>query len=245
MCGRYAAAKDTDALVEQFAVEEVVDPAPAANYNVAPTTMVPMIVATAEDGRRQLRVVRWGLVTSWAKDVKVGARMINARWESLADKPAFRVPFMRRRAILPADGYFEWYRAAGGSASRPVKQPYFIHNASGQSLAMAGLFDFWRPAPDAPLLVSAAVVTTAASGPLAGLHDRMPLLLPESLHDAWLDRGAAFDPDLPGMAEALGAPRGLAAHPVGSAVNSVANNGSGLLAPLPQAAGPDLSGLVA
>jgi putative SOS response-associated peptidase YedK len=238
MCGRYAAAKDTDRLVEQFAVEEVAEPAPPANYNVAPTAMVPMVVAAADDGRRQLRLARWGLVPPWSKDMKSAARMINARWESLADKPAFRVPFARRRAILPADGYFEWYRAAA-AGGRPVKQPYFIHAASGDSLAMAALFDFWRPTPDAPLVVSAAVITTAARGELAQLHDRMPLLLPPDLFGPWLERDTPFDPAL--LPEHPTA--GLAAHPVGLAVNAVRNNGPALLEPISTATSPLAGGL--
>ena len=240
MCGRYAAAKDTDGLVEQFAIEEVVESAPRANYNVAPTAMVPMVIRSADDGRRQLRQARWGLVPPWSKDLKLGSRMINARWESLSDKPAFRVPFIRRRAILPADGYFEWLRMAA-SGAKPVKQPYFIHAASGESLAMAGLFDFWRPAPDAVAVVSATVITTAATGPLAQLHDRMPLLLPASLFQQWLDRDAPFDPGLLGEGT-MGTIR-LAAHPVGLTVNAVVNNGPQLIDPVVVANGLDLSGL--
>lgn len=240
MCGRYAAAKDTDRLVEQFAVEEVVEPAPAANYNVAPTATVAMVIRAVDDGRRQLRQARWGLVPPWAKDLKIGARMINARWESLVDKPAFRVPFAKRRAVLPADGYFEWFgRAAAGA--KPVKQPYFIYSESGESLAMAGLFDFWRPAPDADPVLSAAVITTAATGPLAQLHDRMPLLLPESLIPQWLDRSATFDPEL--IREVVLGDLELAARPVGLAVNAVRNNGPQLLDPVVFGDGPDLTGL--
>jgi putative SOS response-associated peptidase YedK len=238
MCGRYAAAKDTDRLVEQFAVEEVVEPAPPANFNVAPTAVVPMIVAAQEDNRRQLRQARWGLVPPWSKDMKSAARMINARWESLADRPAFRVPFARRRAILPADGYFEWFRPAG---SKTAKQPYFIHGASAESLAMAALFDFWRPTPDASPVVSVAVITTAAEGPLARLHDRMPLLLPVELFHPWLDRHAAFDTSL--LADPKVVRVGLAAHPVGRAVNAVSNNGPQLLEPVTPVSGPDLGEL--
>jgi putative SOS response-associated peptidase YedK len=239
MCGRYAAAKDTDRLVEQFAVEVVAEPAPPANYNVAPTATVPMVVAARDDGRRQLRVARWGLVPPWSKDMKSAARMINARWETLADKPAFRVPFARRRAILPADGYFEWFKVAQ-DGRRAGKQPYLIHSESGDSLAMAALFDFWQPNPDAPIVVSAAVITTAATGALAQLHDRMPLLLPTDLFGEWLARDAPFDPAWLPAHRRLG----LVAHPVGSAVNSVANNGPALLAPVPTGVGPDFSGLV-
>lgn len=230
MCGRYAASKDVDGLVEQFAVAEVVEAPPAPNYNVAPTDNVPMVVEAEQGGSRQLRVARWGLVPSWAKDVKVGARMFNARWESLADKPAFRVPFAKRRCLLPADGYFEWYRLATQGPGKPAKQPYFIHPVEGGSLALAGLFDFWRPTPDSPWVVSAAVVTTAATGPLAAIHDRMPVMVPREQFGAWLARGEPFPGPVPELPEAA-----LALYPVSCEVNSVRNKGPQLLAAIPAA----------
>lgn len=227
MCGRYAAAKDTAALVEQYGIAEVVEPAPAANYNVAPTLSVPMVVAHVADGRRELRQARWGLVPSWAKDVKVGARMINARWESLADRPAFRTAFVRRRAVLPADGFYEWYRPASGP-----KQPFFIHRRDGQSLALAAIFDFWRPDPQAPMLVSAAILTTAAVGALAVIHDRMPVVVPEEAIEAWLDRDHPYPGPQPSLPEQL-----WTAHPVAPKVNSTATSGPDLLAAV---AAPDI-----
>lgn len=227
MCGRYAAAKDTAGLVEQFGIAEVVQAAPAANYNVAPTVSVPMVVANVADGRRELRQARWGLVPSWAKDVKVGARMINARWESLAERPAFRNAFARRRAVLPADGYFEWYRPA----ARP-KQPFFLHRRDGQSLALAAIFEFWRPDPAAPMLVSAAILTTAATGPLAGIHDRMPVVVPADAIETWLDREHPYPGPQPSLPADI-----WVARPVATTVNSTANNGPDLLAAVPA---PDL-----
>ena len=119
MCGRYAAAKDTATLVEEFQVETVIDAAPGPNYNVAPTNQVAFVVDRPVDEasglQRQLRVARWGLVPSWAKDPKIGSRMINARWENAAEKPAFRSAFAKRRCLIPADGYFEWYAPAARS----------------------------------------------------------------------------------------------------------------------------------
>lgn len=239
MCGRYAAAKDTASLVEEFQVETVIDAAPGPNYNVAPTDQVAFIVDRPVDGsvegatgvQRQLRVARWGLVPSWAKDPKIGARMINARWENAAEKPAFRAAFARRRCLIPADGYFEWYLPAGGvtGAVRPAKQPYFIHRADGADLALAGLYEFWRPRPDDDWLVTVTVLTTDSTGPLAAIHDRMPVVIEPSGYSRWLDPGAAvgasFDATLPIDL--------LTAHPVSTAVNSVRNNSPDLLAPIP------------
>lgn len=229
MCGRYAAAKDTATLVEEFQVEAVIEPAPQANYNVAPTDQVAVVVARPVDDapvQRQLRTARWGLVPSWAKDPSVGSRMINARWENAASKPAFRAAFAKRRCLVPADGYFEWYRTAG---PKPRKQPYFIHRVDGTDLAMAGLLEFWRPDPQAPWLLTVAVLTVPSAGVVVPIHDRMPLVLPESAYTEWLDPArtvaADFSARLPMDL--------LMAHPVGTAVNSVRNNSPELLLPIP------------
>ncbi|MGV1005578.1 MAG: SOS response-associated peptidase [Candidatus Nanopelagicales bacterium] len=226
MCGRYASSKDTDGLVEAFEIDEVVAPAPPPSFNVAPTDPVPIVVTRPADGTasRELRTARWGLVPSWAKDLSVGARMINARWESLAGKPAFRKAFAARRCLLPADGYYEWYRPPGSGP----KQPFFIHRVDGRPLAMAGLFELWRADPSSQWLLSASVITMPASPELAHLHDRMPALVPAEEWDEWLAPQVEFS----GTAPTLGAGL-LAAYPVSSAVNKVGNDGPQLCAPLP------------
>src|ERR1700710_3117967 len=154
MCGRYASSRRPEDLVEEFEIDKVqVTESLQPDYNVAPTKQVYAVVervpqeATAAE--RQLRTVRWGLVPFWAKDPAVGSRMINARMETVAEKPAYRRAFERRRAILPADGYFEWYpteeRSPGRTgAGKPRKQPYFIRPKDGGVLAMAGLYEIWR-----------------------------------------------------------------------------------------------------
>ena len=231
MCGRYAAAKDTATLVEEFQVEQVVQAAPDPHYNVAPTDRVALVVDRPDDDgavRRQLRTARWGLVPSWAKDPKIGARLINARWERAASTPAFRTALVRRRCLLPADGYFEWYTPEP-AAGRPRKQPFYIHRGDGRALALAGLYEFWRPDPQEPWLVSTTVITVPAEGPLGRIHDRMPLLLPDSAWATWLDPAAplpaGFDARLPvGL---------LTAHPVSTAVNSVRNDSPELIEPIP------------
>lgn len=235
MCGRYAASKDTATLVEEFQVEAVMDPAPPASYNVAPTDQVAMVVDRPVEGeriQRQLRTAKWGLVPSWAKDPKIGARMINARWEEAADKAAFRTAFAKRRCLVPADGYFEWYvplaRRDGSGPGRPPKQPYFIHRADGADLALAGLYEFWRPSPEGEWLVTASVLTTDSSGVLAPLHDRMPLVVDPSAYGAWLDPGTAPGRDFDGFLPV----DLLVAHPVSTAVNSVRNNSPELVEPV-------------
>jgi putative SOS response-associated peptidase YedK len=152
MCGRYASSRKPEDLVEEFDVVDDRTEAPlAADYNVAPTKEVYAVMErrpsreSEQDPQRQLRVLRWGLVPSWAKDPSIGNRMINARMETVADKPAFKRAFSRRRCLLPADGYFEWYPTDQVTkAGKPRKQPFFIRPRDGGVLAMAGLYEIWR-----------------------------------------------------------------------------------------------------
>jgi putative SOS response-associated peptidase YedK len=197
MCGRYASTKNPATLAVEFdAVDATDGAAPEAGYNIAPTMPVLSVVTrhprdrqgVADQDRtvRSIRVMRWGLVPHWAKDPGVGSRMITARAESAASKPAFRDALARRRCLLPADGWYEWQRLG------THKQPFFITPADGSGLAMAGLWSIWRP-PDAtaPPLVTCAVLTTGAVGPLAEIHARMPLVLPAHAWQAWLDPDCA------------------------------------------------------
>ena len=234
MCGRYAAAKDTASLVDEFSVEAVIDPAPEANYNVAPTNTVAFVVdRAADDGhiQRQLRAARWGLVPSWAKDPSIGARMINARWENAAEKPAFRRAFAKRRCLVPADGYFEWYAPTIPGVTKPRKQPYFIHRTDRADLALAGLYEFWRPSPQDEWLVTVTVLTTDSAGPLAAIHDRMPVVIAPDGYQRWLDPTTTVDRGFDGMLSV----DLLTAYPVATTVNSVRNNGPALLEPIPVA----------
>lgn len=253
MCGRYASAKDPDALVEEFEVEEsLVDKPLKPDYNVAPTKPVYAVVTRGlgeapeggppPDVERQLRVVRWGLVPSWARDPSIGSRMINARSETVADKPAFRRAFVKRRCLLPADGYYEWYTPTGEDVpltakGKPVKQPFYIHREDGNSLAMAGLYEWWhdktrdRDDPDAWLLTT-TVITTTATDAVGRIHDRMPVVVAEADWEEWLDpRVGERDVVEKLMQPAHSAP--LAAYPVSVRVNSVRNNGPELIEPLP------------
>lgn len=246
MCGRYASARRKRELLEEFQVELDGDPEAelAPDYNVAPTKPVYAVLSRARRpgarAVRQLRVVRWGLVPPWAKEPSIGSRMINARLETVAEKPAFRQAFARRRCLLPADGYFEWTPVEGDRGRR--KQPYYIHPADGGVLAMAGLYEFWQDstrAVDDPLrwLVTAAVITTVGEGEAGRVHDRMPMTIEPARWAEWLD------PELTGReANDLLAPVAagrLVAHPVSTEVNSVRNNGPGLVEPLPPAVPPE------
>jgi putative SOS response-associated peptidase YedK len=223
MCGRYAAAKDVASLVEEFEVVRPPDETLAPDYNVAPSKQVYMVVDrdTDEGVQRQLRVAKWGLVPSWAKDPKIGNRMINARIETAAEKPAFRRAWAKRRCLLPADGYYEWYAGEG------PKQPFYIHRADGTSLAMAGLFEFWKDGDD--WLVTTCVLTTSAPDGLGRIHDRMPLLVPRDEWGTWLD------PEHPPTGEVVvpAMATGLEAYPVSTQVNNVKHNGAELIDPLP------------
>ena len=240
MCGRYAASRDPDDLVEEFEIDDRPEQVLPASYNVAPTQSVYAVLDRAPRGepdapvRRALRVVRWGLVPSWAKDPSIGNRMINARMETVADKPAFRKAFAARRCLLPADGYFEWYGEVKGK-----KQPFFIRPADGGVLAMAGLYELWRnPAAaegEDPWLWSAAVLTTNATDDLGRIHDRMPLLVEKSRYDEWLDP-SVDDGESPPDRRALlvpAMPGALTAYPVSTDVNNVRNDAPHLVTPIP------------
>jgi putative SOS response-associated peptidase YedK len=185
---------------------------------------------------RELRVVRWGLVPFWAKDPKIGSRMINARAETVASKPAFRHAFKRRRCLLPADGYYEWQRPDGTDDDRPgkgAKQPYFICRGDGGPLAFAGLYELWRDAalPDdheRAWLWTATIITTSAPDELGRIHDRMPMIIEADRWADWLDPSADDPADIAALL-APAASTGLISYPVSTAVNSVRNNGPELI----------------
>ncbi|MFL6159292.1 MAG: SOS response-associated peptidase [Marmoricola sp.] len=248
MCGRYASSMDPEDIVEEFEIGTAVPDLPRLepDFNVAPTKEVYAVLSRpprSEDGEelpaeRQLRVLSWGLVPSWAKDPKIGSRMINARMETVAEKPAYRRAFAKRRAILPADGYYEWYVTEQTTkAGKPKKQPYFIRPKDASMLAMAGLYELWRDptrADDDPARWrwTCTVITTTATDELGRIHDRMPLMLTREAYDDWLDPAPRPTEELLGLLQPA-APGLLEAYPVSSLVSNVANNGPELLEPLP------------
>ena len=257
MCGRYVLRTDAAALAGQLGVtqpklfEQVADREP--DYNVAPTTPVVAAIERRPRGagddaqpERELREVRWGLIPSWAKDKAIGSKMFNARLETVTEKPAFRKAFQKRRCILPADGYYEWYKP---QASKATKQPFFIHDASGAALGLAGLYELWRDPsvedtlPDAAgggpnpaaWVWSATILTTESVGALNRIHDRMPVVVPQDGYDEWLDpdfgAGEGQTDELLRLLDA-GRDLKLETYPVSTAVNSVKNNGPQLVEPV-------------
>lgn len=246
MCGRYAASASNADLVEEFDIEQDVTAVPSRSllvapqdppvghpdFNVAPTKNARVVLSRPD---RQLRALSWGLIPSWAKDTKIGLRMINARAETARTTSAFAKAVSTRRCIVPADGWYEWQvsRTALDAKGKPRKQPFFIHRRDGGSAAFAGIYEFWRdPAVtdrDDPRawVTSFAVLTTAAEAGLDRIHDRQPLVLEPDLFAAWLDAST----DAERVDEILGfaAPARFDAYPVTSMVNSSRNNGPHLL----------------
>ena len=216
-------------MISQFFGASFDSDALPANYNVAPTNDVYAVVADPA-GDRHVQAFRWGLVPSWAKDRKIGSKMINARAETLAEKPAFKGLFKKHRLIVPMDGFYEWQAGEGGSTA---KTPMFIHHADGQPLAVAGLWATWRDpeaAADEPWLHSCTVITTAANGTMSPVHDRMPVLLAQRDWAEWLDNSYQ---DIDALQRLLvpAADDVLVMHAVATTVNNVRNKGVELIAP--------------
>jgi putative SOS response-associated peptidase YedK len=204
-----------------------------ARYNIAPTQDVVAVRVAEESGTREAAMLRWGLVPSWAKELQAGPPMINARAETLAEKPTFRTAFRRRRCLIPADGFYEWQKLPG-SAARGKKQPYYIHRRDERPFAFAGLWELWigkAPGPisaksggEGPLTIeSCTIVTTSANNTLQPLHDRMPVILAPGDYKRWLDPAT----EEPAQLAHLLAPCGddeLVAEPISTHVNRVAND---------------------
>lgn len=236
MCGRFVSASPPDELARYFDVDQVSETVLEPSYNVAPTNDVYVVVESG--GVRRLDTFHWGLIPFWAKDAKVGQKMINARAETLAEKSAYKRPFQKRRCIIPADGFFEWKKVPGQAA----KQPMYIHRTDGEPMAFAGLWELWRPknegedgdgptsTDESTWVRSCTIITGKPNETMEPIHDRMPVMLPPS---AWSDWLAPDNDDI----EALGklfvpVPAQLiTAHPVTTRVNSVRSKDSGLIEP--------------
>jgi putative SOS response-associated peptidase YedK len=214
------------------------------SWNVAPTDQVwGVLERVLEDSgatERRLRPLRWGLVPSWAKDLGTGAKLINARAETVHEKPSFRKAFTARRCLLPADGYYEWIPVPASDGVKAHKQPYFLTPAGGGGMAMAGLYEFWRPPgadksdPDT-LVVSCTIITRQATDAAGRVHDRMPLTIAPEHVDDWLDPAHSDVADLRALLEV---PAGgeIEVRPVSLAVNNVRNDGPQLLDAVPDPA---------
>lgn len=222
MCGRFTLAADAETIQTSFPwLNEFQGIVP--RYNIAPTQP---IAAIPNDGNNQLDYFIWGLIPSWAKDPKIGSRMINARSETLAEKPSFRAAYRRRRCLILADGFYEWAKIPGEKA----KVPYYIQLQGRQPFAMAGLWEVWH-APDGSTVKSAAIITTTPNEKVAAIHNRMPVILPAEHHQAWLQPGETQPNDLQPLLLPYPAEEFIL-HPVSRVVNSPANDTPECIQPL-------------
>ncbi len=224
MCGRFTLRASTSALAEQFGALAVDIFAP--RFNIAPSQPV-LVVRLRPDTslpQKELTSVRWGLIPSWAQDPAIGNRTINARSETVADKPAFRAAFRRRRCLVPADGFFEWRRGK-------TKQPFFIEMADQRPFAMAGLWESWE-GPDHSLIESCTILTTVPNALMEPIHDRMPVILSPECYDQWLDASLSGPESVKHLLVPFDA-KAMKACPVSTYVNRPTNEGPECIAPIP------------
>lgn len=222
MCGRFAFFSSHEAMVRLFGLPAGT-PAVEPRWNIAPTQYVPT-VRVDHQGVRRLALLYWGLIPGWAKERAIGARMINARAETITEKPSFRAAWRRRRCLVLASGYYEWQATPDG------KQPYFIRRDDAEPFAMAGLWESWVETPGEPPLESCTIITTEAVPPLDRIHHRVPVILPRESYATWL---GPREPD-PGALQSLLTPpatQPLLAEPVSRRVNNARNDGPDLILP--------------
>ncbi len=222
MCGRYELHSQPAAIALTFGLSH--PPPWHARYNIAPMTEVPVVRVNAA-GERELVRMRWGLVPRWAKDPSIGAKMINARGETIAEKPSFRTAYRRHRCLLPADGFYEW--AQLGTAPHPRKQPVHIGMKDGTPFGLAGVFERWLSA-EGQLLDSCTIVTTSANELLRPMHDRMPVIVAPEDYARWLDPANADPGDLIAPFPSAA----MAYYPVSTRVNNVRHDDPALIEPI-------------
>jgi putative SOS response-associated peptidase YedK len=215
MCGRFTLRSPAVVLADHFDV--AIEGELAPRYNIAPTQLVSAVRKGSTDDARRFVALRWGLVPHWAKDVSVGNRMINARAETVAQKPAFRTAFRRRRCLIPADGYFEWQKRG------KTKQPYYFRMQDDSPLAFAGLWESWRGEADQQAVESCTIITTEANALTRPIHDRMPVILEPACYDVWLDAAVDNIEALLPLLRPLPADA-MTADPVSTHVNSPRND---------------------
>jgi len=228
MCGRFTLHTPAETLATLFDLPET--PVLAPRYNIAPTQPVAIVRASAHPrlaGQREWALVRWGLIPSWAKDPSIGARMINARAETVAEKPSFRAPFRRRRCLVPADGFYEWRKVDGR------KQPYYIRMQDGGPFAIAGLWEHWQ-GPDGSELQTCTLLTTEPNELLAPIHNRMPVIIAPEDYDEWLDV-TNEEPHFLSLLHHLLRPypaQAMDAYPVSAYVSNARNEGEACIKPV-------------
>ena len=219
MCGRYTLATPANNLVEQFEIEEYPSASIALSYNIAPTQEVAAVLV--EEEKRKLEMLRWGLIPAWADDPSVGNKMINARAETVSEKPSFRKAFKDRRCLVLTDGFYEWQRTPDG------KQPYYIHMSDGSPFAFAGLWEIWR---DGEEIRSCTIITTEANELVGEVHHRMPVILHPEDYELWLDPDFEEKEALTSLLRPY--PSGaMEAYPVSRRVNSPSNNAPDCIEP--------------
>lgn len=224
MCGRFTLITPAEALAEQFQLFEI--PSLAPRYNIAPTQPVAAVRRVPGDGQRELVLLRWGLVPFWAKDPGIGARMINARSETVAEKPAFRAAFRRRRCLVPADGFYEWRRLERG------KQPFYVRLRDERPFAFAGLWEHWE-GPDETAIDSCTLLTTEPNDLIRPVHSRMPVILAPKDYDLWLDPGVQKVELLQPLLRPYPS-EGMLAYPISTWVNKPKNDSPRCIEPLTQ-----------
>ncbi|MBW4644097.1 MAG: SOS response-associated peptidase [Goleter apudmare HA4340-LM2] len=214
MCGRFTLKQPAAAIAQAFDVQLVPDL--AAQYNIAPTQMVNTVLCHLESHQRQVQQLRWGLIPSWAKDPKIGAKLINARSETVTEKPSFRSAFKRRRCLIVADGFYEWQRQQG------KKQPFYFHLQDSQPFGFAGLWEQWR-SPEGQEIASCTILTTAANELLQPIHDRMPVIVAPTDYNLWLDPQVQTPETLQHILLPYPA-QAMTAYPVSTLVNNSRHN---------------------
>jgi putative SOS response-associated peptidase YedK len=228
MCGRYSLDTFDEKLTGTFDLGE--SDVPCVRYNIAPTQLAPVVRRLESDARPQLEQLRWGLIPPWAKDGTVGNRMINARSETVAEKPSFRKPLASQRCLVPATGFYEWKKVASTDGGKPQKQPFYIHRIDEGVFAFAGLWERWC-GPSGETVESYTILTTTPNELMEPLHNRMPVILEPGDYGLWLDPQMR---DVERLTPLLTpAPEILTAYPVSRHVNNPRNDDPVCLAPVP------------
>jgi putative SOS response-associated peptidase YedK len=217
MCGRFAQRTDPKKLARAFQVNEA--PEIETRYNIAPTQEI--LSVTESEGGREMRFFKWGLIPSWAKDVSIGARLINARAETVEEKPSFREAFKKRRCIIPADGFYEWQRTGGR------KQPFFFQMRDESPFGFAGLWERWKGEGE-EVIESCTILTTEANEVLKEVHDRMPVILHPEDYELWLDDDVRKRELIRGLLRPYLSSE-MTSYPVATAINSPHNQGPSLI----------------
>ena len=216
MCGRFSQSQLAEAIATAFQVAEV--PPLTPRYNIAPTQSVAAVLQTPEHKARQFRMLHWGLIPSWAKDRKIGARLINARAETVAEKPAFRSAFRQRRCLVLADGFYEWQQ----QEHKKQKQPFYFRLSDGQSFAFAALWEHWKDGSGEEI-ESCTLLTTEPNELMKPVHNRMPVILDPKNYDLWLDPDVKKSELLQPLLRPYSAEE-MMAYPVSTAVNKPTND---------------------